>query len=277
MFLNTWGHRCAEKLSAFLKYQCDADVICLTEVTDIEQTQIDHHGTNLVYDGPNGLAAHMNGLSQLNNFSATHTVTYGEGRRRDWDCKVTGKQFKDVGFGSALLVRHNLYVLSSGEEQIVFGMDDTHSKVLQWVVYQKQKQWYLVAHFHGVWIKGNTKGDHGIRLEQSRQVREILTRLQELYVVDKVILGGDFNLDITTESLRILCEGESEESQRYTNLIEAMGISNTRTLLYREFKKPKACLYADYILVSKQVKLERFEVRTDVHVSDHAPLIVMFT
>jgi endonuclease/exonuclease/phosphatase family metal-dependent hydrolase len=191
---------------------------------------------------------------------------------------VTGRTFNNVGFGSALLARRNVDWIDGGDHRIEFGLDDVHDRVVvQWVVYQKQNIRYLVAHFHGVWLKGNTKGDSAVRLEQSRQVRTLLAQLQLQYQVDKVIFGGDFNLDIKTESLRILCEGEGADDTVYRNLIVEQNIVSTRTSLYREHGQSGACLYADYVLVSKGVKVERFEVRTHTLISDHASLIVTFS
>lgn len=278
VFLSTWKHACAGELSKFLSMQRDKTVICLTEVTTVAESEVARHGSNLAYNKHSTtLASQVDGLRQLEMMSATHSITYGADHTGDMTCTVTGRRFKNVSLGSALLVRRNVVVIDQGELLIDFKLSGVSNRVVQWVVYQKGSLRYLVAHFHGVWIKGNTKGDHGIRIDQSKRVREYLQQLKQTYRINKVVLGGDFNLDITTQSLQLLCQGESDDEDSYINLIRKFGITSTRTAHYRDYHDAGASLYADYVLVSKNVRIREFAVRTDLLVSDHAPLILTFT
>ncbi len=77
------------------------------------------------------------------------------------------------------------------------------------------------------------------------------------------ILCGDFNLKPDTESMKIL-------EKDMDNLIKIYKITSTRTSLY-----PKEEKFADYILTSKEIVLNKFEVLPD-EVSDHAPLLLDF-
>lgn len=125
--------------------------------------------------------------------------------------------------------------------------------------------------FHGIWIKENTKGDDGsgMRLQQSKIVRDSIRHMAKVQQVDKIILGGDFNLDIDTKALHAL-EGDS-----LINLIRTHGITDTRTSYYRNYSAGGS-LYADYALVSPQVEVLDFTVLNHVMASDHAPLLLTF-
>ena len=54
------------------------------------------------------------------------------------------------------------------------------------------------------------------------------------------------------------------------NCISQYNITSTRTSYYTKEEK-----YADYMLLSNELKINKFEVFTDV-VSDHAPLFLDF-
>jgi endonuclease/exonuclease/phosphatase family metal-dependent hydrolase len=76
-------------------------------------------------------------------------------------------------------------------------------------------------------------------------------------------LCGDFNLQPETKSLAILEKG-------MRNLIKEFNIDTTRNYLYDHKEK-----YADYFLVSPEVKILSFKV-IDTLVSDHLPLVLEF-
>ncbi|HSE34638.1 MAG TPA: endonuclease/exonuclease/phosphatase family protein, partial [Candidatus Paceibacterota bacterium] len=79
----------------------------------------------------------------------------------------------------------------------------------------------------------------------------------------------DFNILPDTESMSILENG-------MRNLVKEFGVESTRTPLYRHYSNPEEPNYADYVLVSPDVRVTRFEVLPDV-VSDHSPLLLEFT
>lgn len=78
------------------------------------------------------------------------------------------------------------------------------------------------------------------------------------------ILCGDFNLDISTESVRML-------EQEMINLVREFKINSTRSALAPLGKGR----FADYIFASDKIKINKFNVLNDV-VSDHLPLYVDF-
>ena len=116
----------------------------------------------------------------------------------------------------------------------------------------------LVANFHGLWHPAG-KIDIPERLEISHAVRSALAHHS-----GTLIICGDFNLLPSTQALAILGHG-------LRNPLLERGMTCTRTHLYRSFADPSASLYADYVLLSPQLQVSRFEVMGDV-VSDHAAL-----
>ncbi|MEK1898053.1 MAG: endonuclease/exonuclease/phosphatase family protein, partial [Rhizobium sp.] len=56
------------------------------------------------------------------------------------------------------------------------------------------------------------------------------------------------------------------------DLVTGRGFTDTRTSLY-----PKDGRFADYMLVTSEVVVERFEVVEAPEVSDHRPLLIDFT
>jgi endonuclease/exonuclease/phosphatase family metal-dependent hydrolase len=271
VFWNIWGHRYADGIHDFLAEHNDADVFCLTEVTDASLQQIAKNGSNLVYTG-NEAAAQVDGLAQLRTcFGDDREIFYDTADYRTWTCEQTRARFNRVGFGSALLVKSDVTIVDHGSELLDFDDDEIKSRVLQWLVYTKGNTCYLLAHIHGVWIRGNTKGDHAVRDTQSLLVRINLARIANMYDVDKIIFGGDLNLDINTKAIK------SMEGEHYRNLIREYGVNNTRTELYRHLGLEGYSMYADYVLVSNNVEVDSFRVHNTVLASDHAPLIVQFS
>lgn len=152
------------------------------------------------------------------------------------------------------------------------------ARVLQWLIFDRGSVRYLVAHLHGVWFEENTKGDHPARLEQSTAITLKLDRLRRMYQVDKIIFGGDLNLDINTEALRRLERGGVVSPPlRLRNLIREFDIVDTRTSAYRKHGQAGETMYADYALVSSNVCVHDFTVDTKLTISDHAPLVLTFS
>lgn len=277
-FWNMWGHRYPKGIHHFLLDTAKhAAVICGTEVTHISRKQeltltaVTKYGSN-----PAEPPARVNGYAQLQSQLTQYDLRYHSPEVSDWQCERDGTRFREVGFGSVLATRQGMRVIASGEVLICTNMDGLVPRVLQWVILEQFGFRYLIAHIHGVWIAENTKGDHVARSIQSRQIRAALKSLMEEYNLDKVVLGGDFNLDLSTEALRILCQGENGISNdlQLRNLVTDYGIPSTRTPSYRKYGVPGETLYADYVLVSPSVVVEQFTVHTEVLASDHAPLVV---
>ncbi|MCA9366079.1 hypothetical protein KC722_00710 [Candidatus Kaiserbacteria bacterium] len=272
VFWNVWGHRKAFEIQAWLKQHLSGvEIFCLTEVTD------SGHGENVVHSSTdrNEPPSSLNGRAQLDDLTAhDFGLLYGAAGRDTWSCMLTDKVFDEVGFGSALVYRNDLRVIDLGQKPVVLD-GSVSDRMLQWIVHEVAGVRYLVAHLHGVWIKENTKGDHPLRLEQARQVREHLHHVETAYNVSKTIFGGDLNLALDTNALTALEYGAGSES-RYRNLIKERGIKNTRTKSYRKFSMKGESMHADYVLVSSEVDVVQFSVETEADASDHAPLLITY-
>src|SRR3989338_56760 len=115
----------------------------------------------------------------------------------------------------------------------------------------------VLKNFDGHWTP-NFKGDNPARLEQSENIKKLLDNFE-----GAKILCGDFNVVPDTKSMEIL-----ETSMR--NLVKEYNITTTRSHFYTKEHK-----FADYILVSPEIQVKKFEVIQDV-VSDHLPLMLEF-
>lgn len=113
---------------------------------------------------------------------------------------------------------------------------------------------------HGVAFPG-AKLDNANRLEQSQKIIDFMAKVE-----GEKIIGGDFNLDKNTESIR------SFEKNGYRNLIEEYKIETTRNKLCWD-RFPVKQLWADFLFVTPDIKVKSFEVPKN-EVSDHLPLVL---
>ncbi len=84
---------------------------------------------------------------------------------------------------------------------------------------------------------------------------------------EPVIIGGDFNLEHTTESIGMF------ERYHYRNLITEFAIKTTRNHLVWDRFPDNKMYYSDYVLVNDKIRLDSFVVE-DNEVSDHLPMVV---
>jgi len=121
---------------------------------------------------------------------------------------------------------------------------------------------------HGKPLPGS-KLDTPERIKQSNLIVERFKNID-----GPKIIGGDFNLDINTESLKII------ERAGYKNLIKEFGIKNTRNKLSwdqfpEEVEKNGKQYFADYCFVTPDVNVMDFDV-PQLEASDHEPQILDF-
>jgi endonuclease/exonuclease/phosphatase family metal-dependent hydrolase len=122
-------------------------------------------------------------------------------------------------------------------------------------------EYLTVCNFHGTPSPG-TKQDTEERLFQSRGIIEECKN-----ITNPVIIGGDFNLDINTESVRLF------EEAGYRNLIKEFQIPTTRNeVSWRQYPGEMKQLYADFVF-TKDVQVKSFVVPKD-EVSDHQAMIL---
>ena len=121
---------------------------------------------------------------------------------------------------------------------------------------------FSVAQIHGLRDTAG-KGDTPARVAQAAAFKALIERVWR--PDEPLVVCGDFNLlpdSATFETLGTL---------GLTDLITSRGHRDTRTSFYK-----KEGRFADYMLVTADVGVKRFEVVRAPEVSDHCPLLVEF-
>lgn len=244
--LNIWGGRVFKPLMRFLEQQAQCvDIFCFQEVCHTPAKR------NV------GEKVHTNILTimsaALENFNHRFSSTI-----KDPNFDIP------VAYGLATFVRTSMPIQSSEAVWVYPGRDNAtgrgHPRIVQRVSVQHGSKNLSIFNFHGLVLDvPDPKMDSPERLEQSRKVRAALEGAS-----GEKILCGDFNLHPDTESLRILERG-------MVNLVQTDSVATTRSPLYTGSKK-----ISDYVLVSPEIQVNRFEVLPDV-VSDHLPILVDFS
>ncbi len=169
------------------------------------------------------------------------------------------RQEKDDNYTNCTYIRKGISQLSSQpllvhEEGCGVGLYAEVSKDMRQL---------SVVNVHGQWKPG-TKIDTEIRLRQSRLLIDFLQDKKGLHVI-----GGDFNLLLDTESIRMF------EEAGYRNLIREFAIPTTRNQISWDMwpDLPKQ-LWADFVFVSPEIKVKSFVVPQDDESSDHLPMIL---
>lgn len=248
--LNAWCGRALYPLMTFIgKYAPDTDIFCFQEILNTEQGALDERHPD-EYCCADLFRKIVAALPEFNGAFAS----FGDNPVRMSQAIFVRKSVPVTDIGDFLV-----HVPAQARE---FGSAVIASRKLQHVTFNLDGRECVVANMHGLW-NGGGKGDAPERLAQSESVRKFLDGVN-----GPKILCGDFNLLPDTESLAILERG-------MTNLVKAHGVKSTRTPLYREYGKPGASNFADYVIVSPDVQVDRFEVLPDL-VSDHAALRLEF-
>lgn len=171
----------------------------------------------------------------------------------------------EFGFrkGLAIFVKKNIPIEGQGEvticdpDQLLKPKDTLAFGNLQYIKIAGINKPLTIGNVHGL-FNGPSKNDDPDRLEQSRRIKGFFDN-----VAGAKILCGDFNLWPDTESLKLL-----ENDMR--NLIKEYNITSTRSNF---FKFPNK--YADYVLVSPEIKVIDFKVIGE-EISDHLPVYLEF-
>ena len=252
--LNTWGGKLYKPLISFIKQHYDTDIFCLQEVFKTKSAIKISAGyrTSL--------------LSEISRLLKNHNEYF----KSSIDNYLSGsfqKHFTDfdLSSGSAIFVNKEIKIIKQGffsvfcEKNNFNPLDtDTMPRIAQYVILNLEGKKLIVCNLHGIWTREG-KVDTISRIKQSKMIRDFLDKL-----AGNKILCGDFNLDIKTESIKML-----EQSMR--NLIKEYKIATTRNKFYPGKEK-----FADYIFVSSDLKVSNFKV-PKVIISDHLPMILEFS
>jgi endonuclease/exonuclease/phosphatase family metal-dependent hydrolase len=235
--LNIWGGRIHRPLLDFIEERKEVDIFCFQEI--YHQAEGKMHKDDI--SRPNIFAELQKHLPQHIGFFRPSVM--------DW-------------YGIGMFVKKDLKVLEEGEVNIYNSpsyseYDSSHSRNLQWIKCGIGDKIYSVINVHGLW-NGAGKTDTPDRIKQSKNIKDFISTLD-----NPQILCGDFNLRPDTQSMQILENGMINQIKKYN-------ITSTRTSFY---KKPEK--FADYVLVSPDIRVNKFEVLPD-EVSDHAALYLDF-
>lgn len=249
--LNTWGGRAGkDKLLDFFKRHKDTDVFCLQEIWSAPYLHLE---------------GQLAGALELNN---SKIMVYG---LQEITAALPGfkpyfRPHHGDHYGLLMMVKDQLTILEEGEVfvyrekgYVPEGDVGNHARNLQYIKIIKNGIGYCVINFHGLW-NGMGKTDSDDRLLQSKKIIDFIGRQAN----SKKVICGDFNLLPWTESLRMI------EDYGMDNLVKQYNVTSTRTSYYKKNEK-----FADYILVSRDVKVWEFRVMEE-EVSDHAPLLIEF-
>lgn len=239
--LNIWCGRMHEPLIKFIKkHSEETDIFCFQEVRNgdyLNNLQIEGERVNL-----------FNEIKEiLPNFN--------------------GYFYEQVsGVGVATFVRKNIKIEEIISDQVLSAEDTSHIKmtngcsyyprVIQSIHIDNPK--LIVHNFHG--IPGNKKQDTPERELQTKRLLETLNKNKK----DQIIIG-DFNLDMNTNAILQL-----ENIMR--NLVREGNYNKTRNSNYKNLE---TLPFADYVFISKNLKIKDFKVLED-EVSDHLALLLDF-
>ncbi|HSX10662.1 MAG TPA: endonuclease/exonuclease/phosphatase family protein [Chlamydiales bacterium] len=243
--LNTWGGIVYQPLLDFIKEEArSADVFCLQELLFGESKAIGKAGQHL-----NLCQEIAEILRDFHLFPMYAPV---------------GTHFQEeavgVRIGQGIFVRKGIEVLGVGElrtyapdSEIARNLELTLTGNFNYVKVAHANSELLISNLHGLWQEEG-KVDTAPRLEQSRILNQFFDTVDV-----PVVFCGDFNLRPDTESMSLL-------ETRLCNLVKKHQIDTTRSKFYKKVEK-----FADYVLVSPDLKVDQFDVPA-VCVSDHLPL-----
>lgn len=258
--LNTWGGKIYKPLINFIKqHSRDTDIFCFQEV----------FSTTSAVNEYKGIRANL--LDELIKILPDFQYFYSI-KLSGFDQWVNPVEF-NLTMGKAIFLK-NKFKISFKKSLLLYGdRSAKHIKkdfsdlpvTLEYVTFitDKTDKTYTILNFHGTAFP-SSKLDSKLRLEHSQKIISLLKRTP-----CTKILVGDFNLLPQTQSIKII-----EEDMK--NLIKEFNIEKTRSSLSPFAGKSNFQRFADYTFVSKNVKVEKFEV-PDVEISDHLPMILEFT
>lgn len=134
-----------------------------------------------------------------------------------------------------------------------------HPRALERVILNIENSQVQIINIHGIWNEGKKGNEQTIKQCQF-VLEEALKRNLP------TIITGDFNLNLSTESIRII-------NEKFINLIDVYGIKTTRPIVNDGLDIGNSV--DDYIFVNDMIKVNNFEV-LESDVSDHYPLILDF-
>lgn len=248
--LNTWGGRSLYPLLNFFKNRVgNTDIFCLQEVYNADQKRINERHPE----------EHIRGdlFLKLSDILKDFQGFFARFDDNPYRASLTFFIRKSI---QAKEVRDFLvYEPKQPQEK---GSRVFSARKLQFAKICYKGAEHTILNFHGLWNAG-PKTDTEDRIAQSLTVKQFLEKTP-----GSKILCGDFNLLPETQSMKIIETG-------MRNLIREHDVKSTRTVLYRHYDNPEEPNFADYVLLTPDVKVLNFEVLPDI-ISDHSPLYLEY-
>lgn len=243
--LNTWGCRITEPIFEFIRKQTvTTDIFCFQEMLKGGIGKTGREEVKSAYEDIGKLLPNHTGY-----FSEYGEGGYYSGRSKDIDFQYGIACYVRSGLKHGFLDNIRLY-----DPEIRWN--DYSGEFAAGAALAISVEDFVIVNVHGLW-QGSIKADTEAKIEQSRKIIDLAERAGEN------VICGDFNLLPDTRSIQML-------SEKYSDLIQEYGITNTRSSLY-----PKEIRYSDYAFTGKNVKVNGFSV-PDINISDHLPLILDF-
>lgn len=257
--LNAWGGAMSDVLLPWLA-SCDADVVCLQEVTRTPglagwTTFADGDRTlpqraDLFADAAGALSGHQGHFLT----SDSGPVTDEEGRSWQQDFGIaTFVHGRMPMIGTASTFVHGTYTVH--DDWAVENRPRGAHAVR--VVDRERRTTFTIAHLHGLRDPAG-KGDTPARRTQAERLAAFVTAARG--AGDDVIVCGDLNLLPDSATFDVLAD---------IGLVDLVGQADTRTSRYE-----KPVRHASYLLVSDVAAVKHFEIVRGPEVSDHRALVL---
>lgn len=259
--LNCWGGRLVKPLLPFIKNE-GADVFCLQEMYSAPMDT----PTPLVEKNAEELPAYPILYETLQNILPQYHGSFLPAAHGYLHDGATSEHTIRYGLATFHKSEHSLIAAKVGFVYSSFRYErwgepplPRNAHVIRIWRHNCNKA-VVIAHMHGLWTP-NGKMDNPIRIQQAKHLLELVRDISEQD--DEIVVCGDFNVLPESKTFEILGE------LGLYDLVTTNGITDTRTSYYK--KSPR---YADYMLVSPNVKVLGFNAIPSPEVSDHRPLIL---
>lgn len=259
--LNVWGGKLHAPLVDYLS-TVDADVLCLQEVVRTPGARSEW----LTYrDGDTVLPQRANLFEEISAVLPGHDAFFCPTAR---GVLFDGEESVFSEFGLATFIRRSHAVVGQ-------ALDFVHGtfSASGWGPHPRSRNAHCIrlfdyesgipltiAHMHGLRDLAG-KGDTPVRRRQADALAAIVRRVWP--GSERLVVCGDFNVLPDSVTFEVL------GGLGLTDLITSHGLTDTRTSYYG-----KQGRFADYVLVTPQVQVERFEAVAEPEVSDHRALLL---
>ncbi|OWV73672.1 metal-dependent hydrolase [Rhizobium sp. R339] len=259
--LNAWGGRLHEALIAYVR-QADPDVLCLQEVLRAPGAA---PGWSIYRDAGMELPQRANLFEEISAALPGHDGFFCPTSRGEL---FSGDTTVAAEFGLATFVRKSYSVIAQ-------GLDFVHGHYSRdgWGQHPRPRNAHCIrlfsnqhastvtiAHMHGLRDPAG-KGDTAARQEQAEALVSLIERVWP--GSEGLVVCGDFNVLPDSATFTILGR------LGLSDLVTGNGFADTRTSYYA-----KAGRFADYMLVTSEVTVAKFEVVEAPEVSDHRALLL---